>query len=83
MAERINPFGSRATLAAAGGAMTVGYYQLDSIEREAGVSVSRLPMTVKILIENLIRQVDGEIVTEADVVRLARCDESTTGQEFP
>ncbi|MGE0541080.1 MAG: aconitate hydratase [Dehalococcoidia bacterium] len=83
MAERINPFGSRATLAAADGAMTVGYYQLDSIEREGGVSVSRLPMTVKILVENLLRQVDGEIVTEADVVRLARCDESSAGQEFP
>jgi aconitate hydratase len=83
MAERTNPFGSRATLSAAGGAITVGYYRLESIEREGGVSVARLPMTVKILIENLLRQVDGEIVTEDDVLRLARCDESTAGQEFP
>jgi aconitate hydratase len=83
MAERINPFGARSTLAAAHGAMTVSYYSLDALRTEAGVNLDRLPMTVKILVENLLRQVDGEIVTEDDVVTLARRDENAVAAEFP
>ncbi|MGH2600067.1 MAG: aconitate hydratase [Dehalococcoidia bacterium] len=83
MAERINPFGSYATLPAAGGAAAVGYYRLESLERAAGVPMARLPVTVKILVENLLRQVEGENVTEEDVVRLVRSGGSTADQEFP
>src|SRR5215217_4880319 len=58
MPETLNPFGSRATLAAADGAMTVTYFRLDKLA-EAGAPTERLSMTVKILVENLLRQVDG------------------------
>jgi aconitate hydratase len=81
MAERINPFGSRVTLTTTGGATTAAYYRLESLERETGASIARLPFTVKILLENLLRQVDGEYVLEEDVARLARGGSSDT--EFP
>jgi aconitate hydratase len=83
MAEQpINPFGARETLATAHGAATVSYYRLDALTR-AGVDIGRLPFTVKILVENLLRQVDGEHVTEEDVLALARRDAGAAGNEFP
>ncbi len=46
-------------------------YRLDRLA-EAGVAeVSHLPRTVKILLENLLRQVGGAHVTEEDVTALA------------
>ena len=51
-------------------------YRLDRLA-EAGVAeVSHLPRTVKILLENLLRQVGGAHVTEEDVTALARWPES-------
>ncbi len=80
MAEQVNPFGARATLTAAMGALTGTYYRLGALA-DAGVEIERLPITVKILIESLLRQVDGENVVEEDVLRLARRDKG--GKEFP
>src|SRR5712692_6161341 len=60
-------FGARTTLNTAQGAIT--YYRLDSVTKH-GVSLDRLPFTVKILLENALRQAGGELVTENDVLSL-------------
>jgi aconitate hydratase len=69
MNELPNPFGSLTRLPfEAGGSY---YYRLSALE-EAGLgSVSRLPFSIKVLLEALLRHVDGYAVTEDDVARLA------------
>jgi aconitate hydratase A / 2-methylisocitrate dehydratase len=62
-------FGARATLE--GLDSTITYYRLDALTKQGVQSLDRLPFTVKILLENLLRHVDGELVTEDDVLALA------------
>ncbi len=57
-----------------GGADPIYYYRLSALE-EAGIGrISRLPFSIKVLLEALLRQVDGFAVTEEDVRRLANWD---------
>ncbi len=77
-----DPFSARALLPGAG-EPTV-YYRLAALE-EAGLGqISRLPFSIKILLEAVLRQVDGFAVTEEDVVRLANWDAQNPAQvELP
>src|SRR5919202_267722 len=72
-------FGSaRASLQAAGGTFT--YYNLRSL----GERVERLPMTVKILLENLLRNAGNGVVRDSEVQDLANWDPSAQAAgEFP
>ncbi len=64
-----DPFQARATLDAPGGACT--YYRLQRLE-EAGIGqVSRLPITIRILLEAALRNCDGYLVREEDVRNIA------------
>ncbi|HVC33688.1 MAG TPA: aconitate hydratase AcnA [Chloroflexota bacterium] len=65
-----NPFGARGRLAGAPGSPS--YYRLAALAAQPGVDLARLPHTVKILLENLLRHCDGRHVTEEDVLALAR-----------
>ena len=67
----VNGFGARATLRAAGQPFEV--FRLDALERR-GLPVARLPFSLKILLENLLRREDGRTVTAADIEKLARWD---------
>src|SRR6185295_11408235 len=50
----------------------VSYYRLGALEREGLTKgLDRLPFSIKVLLESLLRNLDGELVTEADVRRLA------------
>src|SRR5579871_501924 len=71
-----NPFGTRGTLRLASG--SVAYYGLQTLAAAANVDLSRQPMTVKIILENLLRHCDGQIATEADVLNLARWNGAVT-----
>ena len=64
-----DPFGTRTVLV--DGVNPVFYYRLSALE-EAGLgSVSCLPFSVKVLLEAVLRQVDGYTITEQDLRRLA------------
>ena len=63
-------FGARATLP--GAQKKVTYYQLDALTRRGVKGIERLPFTVKIMLENALRQAGGELVGEEDVLSLAR-----------
>ena len=52
------------------GGRTVQYYRLDSL-RERGLDVSKLPFSLKVLLENLLRHEDGVTVTADDITGLA------------
>jgi len=64
-----NSFSSRRQLEAAG--VRYDYFSL-AAAGDAGLGdVSRLPFTLKVLLENLLRREDGETVTEKDIRALA------------
>jgi aconitate hydratase len=67
---KTDSFGALDTLDAGQG--PVSYYRLRALER-AGLTgdLDRLPFSIKVLLESVLRNVDGELVTETDVRRLA------------
>jgi len=67
-----NTFGGRATLDVAGRRYTI--FRLASVSSLPGNTVDRLPFSLKILLENLLRNEDGAFVKRADVEKLARWD---------
>jgi len=69
-----NSFGARSSLSVGGREYRI--YRLDALARE-GVDVSRLPYSLRILLENLLRTEDGVTVTRDDVLALARWDPRT------
>jgi aconitate hydratase len=67
-----NTFGSRATIDVAGRRHTI--YRLASVTGIPGSTVDRLPFSLKILLENLLRNEDDAFVKRADIEALARWD---------
>ncbi|OUM90344.1 MAG: aconitate hydratase 1 [Bacillus thermozeamaize] len=63
-------FGARARLQTPGGSAII--YRLNRLAEENIADVSRLPFSIKVLLESLLRQVDGFQITEDDVVALAK-----------
>src|SRR5947209_8701922 len=63
-------FGARAALQ--GTQRNVTYYQLDVLAQHGVQGLERLPFTVKIILENALRSAGGELVTEENVLSLAR-----------
>jgi aconitate hydratase len=66
-----NSFGARTTLPAGSGSYTI--YSLEALTRR-GFDLSRLPYSIKILLENVLRREDGENVTTAHIEALAQWD---------
>jgi aconitate hydratase len=67
-----NSFGSRSTLEAGGRKYTM--YRLDSLDSASGGKSAKLPFSLKILLENLLRNEDGKFVKKDDVLALASWD---------
>jgi aconitate hydratase len=67
----MNSFLSRATLTSGNKSYTI--YRLPTLT-EKGFDLSRLPFSLKILLENLLRREDGVNVTAADICFLANWD---------
>ena len=84
MATHKDVFGARATLKSDYG--TVFYAQLAALTKSGVQGFERLPVTVKIILENLVRHTDGELLTEDDVLTLARWapgQATTSVREYP
>src|ERR1700735_463406 len=65
-----NSFDSRATLRV--GDASYEIYRLDALQSK--YDVARLPFSLKILLENLLRNEDGEAISEQDIEALAPWD---------
>ena len=77
-----NPFGARGTLETSSG--DVDIYRLETLEEAGHVDLDRLPVTLKILLENLLRSVTAGFASEEDVVALASWAERKGGdREIP
>jgi len=47
-------------------------YDINGLERDGLADMGRLPFSIKILVENLLRKLDGKTVTEQDLLNVAR-----------
>ncbi|MFM9105928.1 MAG: aconitate hydratase AcnA [Chloroflexota bacterium] len=65
-----DPFGARATLTTASGDR-VAYYRLAALAEQGLADLDALPFTVRILLENLLRNAGGEFVDAAVVQAVA------------
>jgi len=57
-------------------------YRLEAIERAGLGQISRLPFSLKILLESLLRHCDGRVITDEDVTALVRWNPAV-GRELP
>ena len=64
-----NSFGARSTLTVDGKSYTI--YKLEALEKH-GFSLARMPYSIKVMIENVLRREDGVIVTTGQIEALAR-----------
>ncbi len=77
-----DPFGVRDTLQTAGGA--VAYYRLDRLAEQTGADFDRLPFSIKVLIENVLREAGDGPVTADDVRTIAAYDPASPAEvEIP
>src|ERR1700693_5877632 len=64
-----NSFGARSTLSVDGKSYTI--HKLEALERR-GFSLAKMPYSIKVMIENVLRREDGMIVTPGQIEALAR-----------
>ncbi|MCS6836090.1 MAG: aconitate hydratase AcnA [Anaerolineae bacterium] len=76
-----NPFGARDTFDTGHGRAVI--YRLGALQERGIGHVERLPFSMKVLLENALRHLDGREVTEQDVENIARWDGKPSTTEIP
>jgi aconitate hydratase len=79
MAENKDNFGARASLDSAGSTRDI--YRIQKLEEDGIAQISRLPYSIKVLLEAALRQCDDFEITRDDVERIARWSPQTAGKE--
>ncbi len=80
--KSVDPFGARDTISTPHGEL--GIYRLDKLERAGVANISRLPFSIRVLLEAVLRHCDGYQVTEQDVHNLAQWNASKPAElEIP
>src|SRR5712692_8554772 len=74
----VNSFGARTSLKI--GDRSAQIYSLPTLEAAGFPEIARLPYSMKILLENLLRHEDGRFVKAADIEALARWNLKSTAQ---
>jgi len=72
-------FGARSTLQSSGGSGAM--YRIQKLEEDGIAAVSRLPYSIRVLLEAALRQCDGFEITREDVERIAKWSPETAGKE--
>src|SRR5690606_13323717 len=77
-----NSFGARATFDTGSG--EAYYYSLAALQRAGLGDIDRMPFSIKVLLESLLRNEDGYIVSQDDIKRLAAYDpKNVQSEEIP
>src|SRR5579862_1692899 len=76
---RPDPFKARATLKTKFGSYT--YFDLNALKRAGIGHVEKLPFSIRVLLESMLRNLDGFIVTADDVSGLANWNAKKPAQE--
>ncbi|MFT7632602.1 MAG: aconitate hydratase [Mariniblastus sp.] len=69
MTSKFNSFGTRDTIQVAG--QDVGIFRLSTLQDQGLGQIDRLPYSIRVLLESVLRNCDGTIVMEEDVHSLA------------
>ncbi|MFW5748929.1 MAG: aconitase family protein, partial [Chloroflexota bacterium] len=72
MSKYKDSFGARGTFDTGSGEAVI--YRLNKLIEDRVGHVDRLPFSIKIMLENALRNLDGDLVKEEDVVNLASWD---------
>nr|MCU0688488.1 aconitate hydratase AcnA [Phycisphaerales bacterium] len=68
-----DPFGARSTLSVGG--KTYTYFRLSALtEKRVGKPIAQLPYSIRVLLESMLRSVDGFVVNNDDVTGMAGYD---------
>jgi aconitate hydratase len=70
--EKMNSFGTLTTIDIGG--KTYHYHSLALLEKKLGLDLSRMPYGLRVLLENLLRYEDGEVVKKSDIEALVKQD---------
>ncbi|MEM9701605.1 MAG: aconitate hydratase, partial [Planctomycetota bacterium] len=82
MSQPHSPFGSRQSFECAAGSLD--YYSLPKLAEAGMCDLDSIPFSVRVLLESLLRNVDGFVVTEDDVAGLAKYDAANVNRtEIP
>ena len=76
MTSSMNSFNTKSTLDVEGRSLTYFSLQADGLK---AFGVERLPYSIKVLLENLLRQEDGVKVTASDIEALAKWSDTPSG----
>jgi aconitate hydratase len=68
--NKLNSFGAASTLTVSGNQYR--YYSLEALEKRGLAKISRIPCSIRILLENLLRSEDGRAVKAADIEYVAK-----------
>ena len=79
MSKQSDPFGTQKFLSTKSGKFT--YYDLSELETQGMGKISRMPFSIKILLEAVLRQIDGYAVTEEDLKALCQWSSSESKQK--
>ena len=77
--SRPDPFKARATLSTK--ARTYTYYDLGALARQRIGHVEKLPFSIRVLLESMLRHLDGFVVTADDVAGLANWNAKAPAKE--
>jgi aconitate hydratase len=61
----------------------VSYYSLPRLESASSANISRLPYTIKILLESLLRNCDDDVITQDHVLSVAKWQAQGARHEIP
>ncbi|MAQ13741.1 MAG: aconitate hydratase AcnA [Sandaracinus sp.] len=76
MSSSKDSFGARATIEVGGESIDI--FRLEALAKAGLGDVRRLPYSIRVLLENLVRFEDGETVTKADIEAVAKWDPKAT-----
>ena len=65
------------------GLNSMSYYSLSGLEHNVTANIARLPFSIKILLESVLRNCDGYTIREDDVISLANWQPQGKRQEIP
>ena len=68
--KRQDDFGAKSNLTV--GSRSVVYYRLNALEEAGVAAISKLPFSIKVLLESMLRNNNGFLVTKQDVENMAR-----------
>lgn len=76
-----NEYSVRSTLEVGG--KSYAYYQLPELEKQGLGDISKLPFSIKVLLEAAVRQFDGRAITKEHVKQLATWADGREDKEIP